>query len=860
MKKHLLLLLTILLPIFAIAQPSGENIDYFLPKGEFTYNPEITTPKEYFGFNLGDQHVTTSQLYGYFDLLAKESNRFSVERHGQTYEYRPLVYATVTSADNMKNIDKIREEHLKLSDPSIASSMNIKNMPIVTWLGYSIHGNEQSGMNSSIAVAYFLVAAQGAEIDNILNNSVIIIHPSINPDGSDRFAMWVNSNRSFTTVSDPVSREFNEPWPGSRSNHYWFDLNRDLLAVVHPESKSKIDMFLKWRPNIVNDHHEQGSNSNFFFMPGVETRTNPITHKDNWKLTAKVGEFHAKELDKIGSFYFTKEGFDDFYYGKGSTYPDIHGAVGMLFEQGSSRGHVRETVNGIMPFAFTIRNQAYTSYSTIRASIALKNELLQHQIDSYVDGYNEAKTLPFQGYVFGDSGTKSISTHFLEILKKHEIDVYHLNKDIVADGIKYSKGNSYVVPVSQREARTIETLFENVTKFIDSSFYDISGWTFIEAMNLPNFRMKSIQGYLGDKIEDIQKHEGQVIGGKSSLAYLFNINEYYAPKFIYELQKSGLTIRVAKTPFDFKIDGNSIKFNYGAIMVRANNQCIDEDKIFALMSSLAKSTAVDVYSVKTGASESIALGSSSFSIIPMPKVAVLIGSGASSLNVGEVWHLFDQRFQMPLTLLDNNSVSASALAPYNRLVVTGAHSQLSPFAKSALISWVENGGVLITMGSGWSLANSLGITSLVAKRREPVQKTTSPQPYSEMATANSGNGIDGVLLKATIDTSHPIAWGYNQKTISLYHSGTTFFENIQNIYNTPLSYTDKPLVSGFVSAQNLKHLAETPAVMVGSYGRGKIVIFNDNPIFRGFWYGTNKLFMNSIFFSPLISTSKLTSL
>jgi hypothetical protein len=213
-------------------------------------------------------------------------------------------------------------------------------------------------------------------VDSLLNETVILLDPSFNPDGLNRFASWVNTHKSQTLVTDPVSRELNEAWPGGRTNHYWFDLNRDWLYVQHPESQGRIAKFHEWKPNILTDHHEMGSNSTFFFQPGVPSRINPLTPQKNRELTAKIGTFHARYLDKIGSLYFTEEDYDDFYYGKGSTFPDVNGAVGILFEQASSRGHAQETINGVLSFPFTIRNQVTTSFSTLAAARALRTELL----------------------------------------------------------------------------------------------------------------------------------------------------------------------------------------------------------------------------------------------------------------------------------------------------------------------------------------------------------------------------------------------------------------------------------------------------------------------------------------------------
>ena len=298
--------------------------DYYLPQN-VTYNAAIPTPKQFLGYQVGEWHVGHDQLVAYLKKLAEVSDRVDVSEYGRTYENRPLIHLTVSSARNLSNLESIRNEHKKLSDPAQSNGLNTKAMPVVVWLGYTIHGNEPSGNNAALLAAYYLAAAQGPGIDSLLNESVILLDPTINPDGSNRFSSWVNTHKSQNLVTDPNSREFGEAWPGGRSNHYWFDLNRDYLYMQHPESKSRMAVFHQWRPNVLTDHHEMGTGSTFFFQPGVPSRTHPLTPKRNIELTQKIGKYHAAGLDKIGSFYYTEENFDDYYYGKGSSYPDAHG-------------------------------------------------------------------------------------------------------------------------------------------------------------------------------------------------------------------------------------------------------------------------------------------------------------------------------------------------------------------------------------------------------------------------------------------------------------------------------------------------------------------------------------------------------
>ncbi len=306
--------------LFAVSHSLiAQNLKYYLPDS-VSYNPSIPKPKDIIYHEVGEWHVTHDRLVNYMKAIAAAApERVKLETMGFTYENRPQVLLIITSPKNQQRLEEIRQQHLLLSDPTKSASVNIENMPIVVWIGHSIHGNEPSGANASLLSAYYLVAAQGKQIDELLDNVVILFDPSFNPDGLQRFSTWANQHKSKNLVSDPNSREFNEVWPGGRFNHYWFELNRDWLPAVHVESQNRLAWFHKWKPNILTDHHEQGSNATFFFQPGVASRVNPLTPAKNQELTAKLAKFHAAFLDRTGSLYFTKENYDDFYYGKGST-------------------------------------------------------------------------------------------------------------------------------------------------------------------------------------------------------------------------------------------------------------------------------------------------------------------------------------------------------------------------------------------------------------------------------------------------------------------------------------------------------------------------------------------------------------
>lgn len=324
-----LMLVAIVMPVHALS-----DLDY-LPKN-ISYDPKVPIPESILGAPVGEWHVRHDQLVNYMYAIANSSDRVSIVETGRTHENRPLLLLAFSSAENQQNLKSIQANHIK----SIETGASNSDSPLVIWMGYSVHGNEPSGSNAALLIAYYLAAGQGAEVESLLNDNVVLIDPSLNPDGLSRFAHWANMHKSKNLVADPNNREHIEDWPSGRTNHYWFDLNRDWLLLTHPESKARIAEYHQWRPHVLTDFHEMGPNSTYFFQPGIPSRKNPWTPDRNVELTQALANFHAQALDANKQLYFSGESFDDFYYGKGSTYPDAHGTIGILFEQSLSLIHI----------------------------------------------------------------------------------------------------------------------------------------------------------------------------------------------------------------------------------------------------------------------------------------------------------------------------------------------------------------------------------------------------------------------------------------------------------------------------------------------------------------------------------------
>lgn len=816
-----------------------------MPNG-VRFDPAIPTPQSVIGHQVGEWHVSHDKLVNYMYALDRASDRVTLEVTGHTYEGRPLLLLTITSPKNHQNLENIRQQHLQLTDPARSSSLDVKTMPAVFYLGCSIHGNEASGANAGLLGAYYFAAAQGPEIEKYLENTIILFDPSFNPDGLHRFSSWVNSRKSMSVSPDANDTEHNEPWPGGRTNHYWFDLNRDWMVAQLPESQARIKKFQQWKPNLLTDHHEQGTNATFFFMPGVPSRVHPLTPPKNQELTRKLGEFHAKALDQIGSLYFTQEGYDDFYYGKGSTYPDTQGAVGILFEQASSRGHAQESVNGVLRFPFTIRNHFTTMLSSLKAINELREEFLNYQRDFYKTAQAEATKDPVKAYIVGSSRDRSRTFHFGEMMLRQNVEFYKLPSPQTINGKTYEPDAAFVVPANQPNYRLVKAMFEKRTKFDDSLFYDISTWTLPLAFGLDYEELKANTA-TGERVTELKMPMGKTVGGPATYAYVFESYGYYAPRAMYRLLSHGIRIKASNDVFHHP---SGKQFARGAILVPLENQDLSAEQIGVYIREIAERDGIDVYGFNTGLDyKGVSLGSSSFTPLNKPVIAMIVDAGVSANDAGEMWHLLDTRFHMPVTLIPQTVFNNANISKYNVIIFPpGNFSTISEAGKEKLKAWAQNGGVIIGFETALNWLSGAGIGKFDIKKEEPAKDPARQKPYADIQENNGAQETSGAIFQADADLTNPLLFGYWDPKIPVFKSNNIFMEKAKGAYSNPLVFGNNPLLSGYVSKPNYDRLKNTSIIGVNSVGRGKVIGFTEGMTFRAFWYGTAKMLMNAIYY------------
>jgi hypothetical protein len=792
-------------------------------------------------------------MAAYMERLAAVSDKAHFEIIGYTNELRPQVVLTVTDPGNYANLAAIQKDHLALCDPTQTVD-NLTEQPVIVLLGYNVHGNEPSSTEAAMLTAYYLVASTNPETATFLEESVVFVDPAFNPDGRDRHSHWANMHKAKQLVTDSYDREHNEVWPGGRTNHYWFDLNRDWLPLAQVESRNRMAFYRQWLPNVVTDYHEMGTNSTYFFEPtepyGSE---NPVVPRSNYDgLNTLFAKYYVEALDEIGSLYFTKEAFDNSYPGYGSTYPDIHGGLGMVFEQASSRGHRQESTTEDVTFPFTIRNHLRTSIATVRASVENRETLLEHQRTFFADAKKQGQAAATQSYVFGDSHDWNRTRAFAQLLLDHGIETRQLTDDVTLSGETYERGKAFVVPADQAQYLMVKTFFEPVTEFYDSVFYDASSWTVALAFGMP-------YGKSGRKVSagatlttaDLAPDRRAIPSAK--YAYLLEWSDYLAPKALYHLLKNEVNVYTAFQPFTAAVDGGGeMAFGYGSLMIPVADQHLSAEALNRLVNEAANAANVGFHTVSTGFSlAGPDLGSRNFATVELPEVAMLIGEGTSGYEAGEIWHLLDTRFGMPITKVDVVDFDRLPLDRYTTLIIPSTYGGALDSNQIARIkSWARGGGTLILQRTAvqWAIRNKL-----IAEQTVKEPKDSLPERYN-FDTARERTGarqIGGVVFTADIDPTHPLGFGYRDRDILVYRNHNVMVQPSKSPINTVVQLQDAPQVDGYVHPETLELVKGSASTLVSPIGRGKAICLIDNPNFRGFWYGTNRLFLNSLFFGGL---------
>ncbi len=804
-----------------------KNLFLILGAISFSFG-QIQSPSEFLGYELGDSFTRHHKVVEYYQQLATaDPDRVVLEQYGETNEGRPLYLVFLGSKDIISNREGIRENHMK---SLIGESTNDHS---IVWLSYNVHGNESVSTEASMKTAFELLTAKR----EYLENTLVIIDPCINPDGRDRYVNWYNQTKNNRIQPDPNSAEHFEPWHSGRTNHYVFDLNRDWVWMTQVESQARLPQYQKWQPQIHVDFHEQGVDQPYYFAPAAEPLHEVITDFQK-QFQDEIGRNHAKYFDANGWLYFTKERFDLLYPSYGDTYPTYHGAIGMTYEQGGSGRAglaIRNSEENLLTLKDRIAHHFTTGISTVE--MASKNGgRLQKEMANFVqEGLNDPKT-----YVLsGSADNLKALTHLLE---KHQI-TYGLGKGSLVSGYDYrtqtqkrikADENSIIIPAGQVKNKLIHVLLEPNTKLNDSITYDITAWSLPFAYDVN--ALLSTKKVPFSKTESV--HTPNPIS-KDAYAYVMDYQGFASQKVLAALLDRGMTVRTSYS--DFKVDGTS--FHAGAsILLAAENKNLEN-----ALAEISEEFEVDFKGVSTGFVDSGKdFGSPSVAKTKAVKVALFKGEGISSYNFGEWWYFLENDLNYPVTVLNTEYLRYYDLDNYDVLIMPdGNYRNFDDNTLNTIEKWISSGGKLIAQSGALSALSRQGSFNIKSKERD--RSSTDPLlPYELQEREGIKNYITGAIFKTKVDTTHPVAYGYDSNYYGLKLNSNAY--ELLPSGNLASFEADTTPIAGFAGSNTLEPLSKSLFIGAENHGRGNVIYFTDNPVFRGFWYGAKRFVATAIFF------------
>lgn len=874
-----------LMSVGAVAQD-----DYFFPEAD--YDPAIPTVQSVLGYAPGERITWHRDAIRYFEALAEAApDRISVHRYAESWEHRDLIYAIVTSADNMARIDDIKAGMQRITDPRVTSRAEaeqiIADQPAVTWLSYGVHGNEISSTDASMLTAYHLLASRGdARAAQILNDTVVIIDPMQNPDGRDRFLQHFTGAEGLVPDADRISAEHDEPWPGGRTNHYLFDLNRDWFIMTQPETQGRIRIVQDWYPVVYVDLHEMGSDSTYFFAPEADP-FNPHLTSDQRTNLPLIGRTNARWFDQIGSDYFTREVFDAFYPGYGASWPAYLGALALTYEQASSRGLVVRQYDGVeMSYAFTVRNHFITSLATAEAVQVNRVKLLTDLYDYFATGIEEGKSQNIRTYIVPTQNDQSAADKMVGLLVQGGVEIGRATESFGACGESYEAG-SYVIDLAQPAKRMIRTLLDadvpmddaflaeqeaRRARNVSDQIYDVTAWSMPLMMNVRtdacNRSVRVATAVAGPELVQ----PGDVAGDNGTVAYLVPWGTAASVRFLSNALRLGL--KVKSNDLAFTHDGN--RYPAGTLIVDTPD---NPENLRATVENLAASTGANVVAVDhSWVTDGPSFGSGNVVRFTEPKVAIAWDSPTRAYVAGNTRFVIERQFDYPVTAIRVDRMARSDLSNYHVIILPeqsggGYASALGDAGIENLKGWVAKGGVLIGIGNANRFLTDPEVDMLAIRREDavydieieeapggeadeasstvPGRLITGESEYRDLIVPvkDDPDSVAGVLIRADVNPDHWLGAGV-ASTLNVLVRGSDVYTPItldNGVNVARFQGADDLLASGYLWEENRQQLAYKPFVVAQPTGRGLVIGFTQDPNVRAYLDGLNVIFMNAIF-------------
>ncbi len=860
-----------------------------------SYDPGIPTARQVLGYEAGDRISSHAAILQYLEALAAAApSRMKIFDYGRTWEGRRLIYAAVGSEASMRRLPEIRAAMRRLADPRKTSPAEAKRitagLPAVVWLSYGVHGNEISSPDAALLTAYHLLAARNDKmVDEILSKVLVLIDPVQNPDGRDRFVDYYESARGLEPDPSPIAAEHHEPWPGGRSNHYLFDLNRDWIALTQPEILDQVKVLREWLPLVTVDLHEMSGESTYFFSPETDPY-NPNLTGDQKETLRVFGKNNAKWFDHFGFDYFTRENYDAFYPGYGASWPSYYGAVAMTYEQASAEGLALRRADGsVLAFRDGVRHHFVASLSTLETAAANREKLLDSFYRYGVTAVEEGRTEPVKEYILPRSRDRSATDKLAGILVEHGIEVNRAEAPFHEGGREYPAG-TYVVPMAQPAKRLIRTLLDPSTpmdtRFVAaeearrkqrqrSEIYDVTAWSLPLMFNVEAVASESVSAgeFAPAKADLVQP--GVVHGAKASVAYLAPWGSEVAGRLLAAALREGLTVYSADRPFA----QNGVNYPAGSLIFKVNRNPPD---LAARLTRMARAAGADIWAADSGwVEDGVNFGSHYVVRLRRPAVALAWDAPVSSQSAGAARFVLERQYGYPVTPVKVASLGSSGLAQFQVLILPEGGdyaAELGEEGIARLKAWVESGGTIIGIGSAVGFLADSQVELLDLKREKALREEGDEDPPSAKsgkeadsrmvagtriaseaelektirATGELPDQAPGALLRARVRTDHWLTAGVPE-TLNLMVEGRNIYSPVKANRGVNAVYFDGPerlVVSGELWSENQKQMAYKPAVVATAAGRGMVVAFIQDPNFRAMLDGANLLFLNAVFRGP----------
>jgi len=875
-----LLFLSVSVP--AIAQ---ENFVYW-PNAD--YDPAIPTIEDTLGYTPGERITWHGYAIEYFQVLAAaQPDRVVLQEYARSWQGRELIYAVISSPQNITRLDSIKAKMQRLADPRITdedeAASIISAQPAITWLSYGVHGNEISSTDAAMLTAYHLLASRGdARVEQILRDTVVVIDPMQNPDGRDRFIHAFTSAEGIQPDPDRISAEHDEPWPGGRTNHYLFDMNRDWFIQTQPETQGRTAAMLEYFPVAYVDAHEMGSDGTYFFAPEA-IPFNPHLAEDQRNSLQLFGRNNARYFDQFGLDYFTREVYDAFYPGYGASWPSYFGSVAMTYEQASARGLVFRQYDGNdLHYRYTVRNHFITSLATAETVQVNREKLLTDFYNYRASAIEEGEEENIRAYIVPVQADQDAADKLAGLLGRQGVEVDRALQSFNACGNSYDAG-SYVIRTDQPAKRFIRTLLDvNVpmeedflieqerrrAENLPDEIYDVTAWSLPLMFNIEADTCNRAPA--GDFVRhgtDLVQ-AGSVIGGEASVSYIVPWGEASAVRFLSQALQRGLSVKSNDKAFTNL--GN--EYAAGSLILDVADNSAD---LYQQLSEIAEQSGAEVVAVNDSwVSDGPSFGSANVVRFNQPRIAMAWDEPTAAYSAGNTRFVIERQFGYPVTPIRVDRLRNADLRHYQVLILPlmgggGYQSALGDAGVENLKNWVEQGGVLIGLGNATRFLSDPDVELLSIRRERAVVDVEAPEDEEEeeatvegsyltshdeyedrvVALEDSPDAVAGVLVRADVHPEHWLSAGV-APVLNVLVRGTDIYTPIRindGVNVARFQGPDELLASGYIWDENRRQLAYKPFVVQESRGAGEVIVFTQDPTVRAYLDGLNVILMNAIF-------------